>query len=107
MPATPEYPTAENSSLRNTLSTSRCAIMLPAVARRSPAMTTPPSQAAATIVVPCASSATTGLGTETPAGMTPVAPAAACGSRSGAATVRKSVNDEVPALRYAPGSHRP
>ena len=53
MPATPEMPTQENSSLRNTFSMSRCEIMLPAVARRSPAMTTPPLHAAATIVVPC------------------------------------------------------
>ena len=36
---------------------SRCAIMLPAVALRSPAITTPPSHAAATIVVPCGRSA--------------------------------------------------
>ena len=43
----------ENSSLRYTFSMSRCAIMFPAVARRSPAMTTPPLNAAATIVVPC------------------------------------------------------
>ena len=44
---------AENSSLRKTFSTSRFAIMLPAVARRSPASTTPPSQTAATMVVAC------------------------------------------------------
>ena len=56
MPATPAMPTQENSSLRNTFSMSRWEIMLPAVARRSPAMTTPPSQTAATIVVPCGSS---------------------------------------------------
>ena len=43
----------EYSSLRKTFSMSRWAIMLPAVARRSPAITTPPAKAAATIVVPC------------------------------------------------------
>ncbi len=81
--------------------------MFPAVARRSPAMTTPPSQAAATIVVPCGRSAASGLGADLPEVLAPAAAPGAWGSSSGAATVRKSVNDEVPALRYAPGSHRP
>ena len=44
---------AENSSAGNTFSMSRWAIMLPIVARRSPAITTPPGNVAATIVVPC------------------------------------------------------
>ena len=51
---------AENSSLRNTFSTSRLAIMLPAVARRSPASTTPWWQATATIVVACGRSRSAG-----------------------------------------------
>ena len=43
-------PIAEYSSARNTFSTSRLEIMLPAVARLSPATTTPRSHAATTIV---------------------------------------------------------
>ena len=43
----------ENSSAGKTFSMSRWAMMLPIVARRSPAMTTPPGKVAATIVVPC------------------------------------------------------
>ena len=50
---------AENSSVRKTFSTSRLAIMLPAVDRRSPAMTTPSSQTAVTIVVACGRSGST------------------------------------------------
>ena len=46
-------PTAENSSAGKTFSMSRWAMMLPIVARRSPAITTPPAKVAATIVVPC------------------------------------------------------
>ena len=49
----PAMPTAENSSAGKTFSMSRWAMMLPIVARRSPAMTTPPGNVAATIVVPC------------------------------------------------------
>ncbi len=45
-------PTAEYVSVMNTFSMSRWAITLPAVARRSPAITTPPSKTSATIVVP-------------------------------------------------------
>ena len=98
---------AENSSLRNTLSMSRCMIMFPAVARRSPAMTTPPLQAAATIVVPCGRSRANEPGAAASGTAAPAAGPGARGSRSGAAAARKSANDEVPALRYGPGSHRP
>src|SRR3954447_113976 len=52
-PAEPAMPTTENSSAGNTFSMSRWAMMLPIVARRSPAITTPPGNVAATIVVPC------------------------------------------------------
>ena len=43
----------EYSSAGKTFSMSRWAMMLPIVARRSPAITTPPGNVAATIVVPC------------------------------------------------------
>src|SRR6185312_560089 len=89
-PATPAMPTQEKSSLRNTFSMSRWAIMLPAVERRSPAMITPPSNSMATIVVPCGRSPGT-------CAAVPLAP----GSRSGADVVRKSAKDEVPTLRHA------
>jgi hypothetical protein len=56
MPADPAIPTAENESVMNTFSMSRWAIMLPIVARRSPAMTTPPAKVSATMVVPCGTS---------------------------------------------------
>ena len=49
----PAMPTQENSSAGKTFSMSRWAMMLPIVARRSPAITTPPGNVAATIVVPC------------------------------------------------------
>ena len=49
----PAMPTTENSSAGKTFSMSRWAMMLPIVARRSPAITTPPGNVAATIVVPC------------------------------------------------------
>src|SRR5579875_1745614 len=70
----PATPTAEYSSLRNTFSTSRLAIMLPAVALRSPARTTPWSQDTATIVVPCGRSRRAvrcGPGRGEPAGQQP------------------------------------
>src|SRR5215469_2630292 len=104
MPATPAMPAQEYSSLRNTFSMSRCEIMLPEVARRSPAITTPPSQTAVTIVVPCGMSA-----------VAPAPPDAAAdrlpawtdlGSSSGAAIVRKSVKDEDPAARNADACQR-
>ena len=96
MPATPEMPTQENSSVRSTFSMSRCEIMLPAVARRSPAMTTPSRHEAATIVVPCGSAAATAAAAGPPESPAP-------GSSPGAAEARKSLKDEVPALRYAAG----
>src|SRR5438309_87907 len=49
-PAAPAMPTAEYSSAWKTFSMSRCAMRLPIVARRSPAMTTPPGNVTATIV---------------------------------------------------------
>src|SRR5689334_24911451 len=81
----PEY-----SSLRKTFSTSRLAIMFPAVARRSPASTTPPSQTAATIVVACGRSRTTRDTWPSP-DWAPGRP----GSRPGEYEARKSVNEEV------------
>src|SRR5215469_3111124 len=92
MPAAPAIPMQEYSSLRNTFSMSRCEIMFPAVARRSPAMTTPPLNAAATIVVPCGTSLDS-----SPGNVKPRAP----GSSSGAAQVRNSLNDDVPAAMNA------
>ena len=59
-PAVPAMPTAEYSSAGNTFSISRLAIIEPMVARRSPAMTMPPSNASATIVVPCGAVHVTG-----------------------------------------------
>src|SRR5690554_2232776 len=85
MPAVPAMPTAENSSAGKTFSISRCAIIAPIVARRSPAMTTPPSKATATIVVACGK-----LGTS-PAGRSRCP-----GSRCGACPARNSTKDEVP-----------
>ena len=74
-------PTHEYSSAGKTFSMSRWAMMLPIVARRSPAITTPPANVSATIVVPCAISR----------GAEPVIEAARLpGSRSGACDVRKS-----------------
>ena len=52
----PAMPTQEYSSAWKTFWISREAITLPAVARRSPAMTTPPGKVSATIVVPCGAS---------------------------------------------------
>ena len=43
-------------SAAKTFSMSRLAITLPIVARRSPAITTPPSKVSETIVVPCGAS---------------------------------------------------
>ena len=56
MPAVPAMPTRLNSSAAKTFSMSRWAIRLPMVARRSPAITTPPSKVAATMVVAWVSS---------------------------------------------------
>jgi len=60
--------------------------MLPIVARRSPAMTTPLVCVTATIVVPC------GTSTLEPAGKV-----SRDASRSGAARPRKSLNELLPA----------
>src|SRR3954469_16215968 len=91
MPAVPAIPTQENSSAGKTFSMSRWAMMLPIVARRSPAMMTPPGKVAATIVVPCgARSAALPSGSER-----------RLGSRSGACSARKSENDEEPGARNA------
>ena len=46
----------------STFSMSRWAMMLPIVARRSPAITTPPVNVAATIVVPCGTSSVAATG---------------------------------------------
>src|SRR5579875_1590851 len=72
---------------------SRWAMMLPIVARRSPAISTPAACATATIVVPCGTSAGTG-------------PAAVRrpGSRSGACRPRKSAKLVPPGTRKAAGS---
>ncbi len=90
-------PTAENSSAGKTFSMSRWAMTLPIVARRSPAITTPPGKVAATIVVPC--------GARSPAW--PGGSDRWDGSRSGAWPARKSVNEEVPGTMYAAGSRAP
>src|SRR5687768_3984837 len=87
-------PTHENSSAGKTFSMSRWAMMLPIVARRSPAITTPPGKVAATIVVP--------WGARSPAGE--VGATRRDGSSSGACALRKSRKDEDPGVRYAAGS---
>src|SRR5690606_30199500 len=94
MPAVPAIAIAENSSARNTFSMSRCAITCPAVARRSPATTTPPGKVTATIVVPCASSspARDDAGRVRPAGSDP-----------GEYAPRNSVNDAMSGLANNPG----
>src|SRR5207302_543494 len=51
-PAAPAMATAEESSVGNTFSMERWAIEYPSVARRSPAMTTPPWKRMARMVVP-------------------------------------------------------
>src|SRR6516225_2187552 len=97
---------------------SRCAITLPAVDRRSPAMMTPPSKSAATIVVPCGRAPCgrvpggssrpvpwPGAGAPGCAG-TPGC-AAAPGSRCGAEPARKSAKDEVPVARQAAVNRSP
>src|SRR6478609_5588395 len=93
MPAVPAMPTAEYSSPAKTFSMSRLAMMLPMVARRSPAITTPPSNVAVTMVVPW------GASSELPGGR--LRPD---GSRWGAWAPMNSVKDEEPAARYAAGS---
>src|ERR1700709_2623950 len=91
MPAVPAMPTHENSSAGKTFSMSRWAMMLPIVARRSPAITTPSGNVAATIVVPCgASSAALPSGSER-----------RLGSSSGACSVRNSAKEDEPERRKA------
>ena len=70
---------------------SRWAMRLPIVARRSPAITTPSRYVAATIVVACGARPAAEPGGS---GRRP-------GSSSGAALVRKSVNEEIPAKQLA------
>jgi hypothetical protein len=77
----------EYSSAGNTFSMSRWAMTLPMVARRSPAMTTPPSNVAATMVVPCGATSA----------RSPMPRAEAPGTRPGACWARKSAKDEEPA----------
>ena len=90
-------PTTENSSAGKTFSMSRWAMMLPIVARRSPAITTPSGNVAATIVVPCgARSAACPGGSER-----------RDGSRSGAWPARKSAKEDVPGTMYAAGRRPP
>src|SRR5688500_8984318 len=86
-------PTTENSSAGKTFWMSRWAMMLPIVARRSPAITTPPAKVAATIVVP--------WGARSPA--SPAGTARRDGSRSGAWTPRKSAKLDVPGVMYDSG----
>src|SRR5690606_24533791 len=101
MPAMPAIPTAEYSSTGKTFSISRFAIIEPIVARRSPAITTPPAtpsapNVSATIVVACGAS-----------GAVPPTPCAATrcdGRRSGACPARKSRNDDDPGVVNASGS---
>ncbi|VEH31007.1 Uncharacterised protein [Cellulomonas fimi] len=87
----PAIPTAEYSSAGKTFSISRLAIIEPIVARRSPAMTTPPSNASATIVVPCGAT-TSAAGS----GRFP-------GRSSGACAPRNSTNDDEPGVVKACG----
>src|ERR1700722_12758844 len=88
--ATPAIAIAEYSSARNTFSTSRLEIMFPAVARRSPAITTPRSQATATIVVACGRFLMTSVAVrELPAS----GPRSRAGSRLGSYEERKWVNE--------------
>ena len=85
MPAVPAMPTREYSSAANTFSMSRWAIRLPIVARRSPAITTPPSKVAATIVVPCGSQRSASRGAR-----------AARQQLAARPRTRNSVNDDEP-----------
>src|SRR3954451_6265995 len=84
-------PTAENSSAGKTFSMSRWAMMLPIVARRSPAITTPPGNVAATIVVPWGASSAA----------LPSGSGRRLGSSSGACSVRNSAKEEEPDRRNA------
>ncbi len=88
MPAVPAMPTSEYGSAACTFSMSRLAMRLPMVARRSPAITTPSAKESATMVVAWGATSA-----EYPGGS-----GRRPGSISGAAELRKSVNDEVPVL---------
>ena len=87
----PAMPTAEYSSAGKTFSISRLAIIEPMVARRSPAMTIPPSNVSARIVVPC------GRVHVSDGGRLP-------GSSCGAWLDRNSMNDDEPGVVKACGS---
>src|SRR5579862_1426992 len=99
MLATPAIAIAEYSSLRKTFSTSRLEIMLPAVARRSPATTTPRSQPAATIVVACGRFLTTSLSPAPGGSERPRTP----GSNSGEYEARKSENEAIRGVKNSAG----
>src|SRR5215472_7113607 len=73
--------------------------MLPAVARRSPATTTPRSQDAATIVVACGRSLMTALSPAPGGSERPRAP----GNSSGEYEARKSENEAIRGVRNAAG----
>ena len=81
-------PTRLYSSVAKTFSMSRLAMRLPIVARRSPAMTTPPAYVRVTIVVPCGASIAAPGGSVRPDG-----------SSVGAWAERNSVKDEDPGTR--------
>src|SRR3954452_18635703 len=99
MPAVPAMPTPENSSAWKTFSMSRCAMTLPIVARRSPAMTTPWVWTTATIVVPCGAS----MWLVIPAGRSRRRP----GSRAGWWEARKAAKELVPGAKNARGNAPP
>src|SRR5687767_4539222 len=90
-------PTQLYSSAGKTFWMSRWAMMLPIVARRSPAIITPPGYVAATIVVPC--------GARSPA--LPCGTARDEGSSWGDWLPTNSANDEVPGVRNASGRREP
>jgi hypothetical protein len=79
--------------------------MLPAVDRRSPAMMTPLSKSAATIVVPCGSIPCGTSGP--PLGPAACGPPGAPGSSCGAESARKSAKDEVPVAMHAAVNRSP
>src|SRR5690554_115350 len=93
MPAVPAIPTTEYSSAAKTFSISRWAIIAPIVARRSPAMTMPPSKVSATIVVACGK-----LGTS------PGGRSRCPGKRCGEYPARNSTNEDVPGAVKAAGN---
>ena len=68
---------------------SRWAMTLPIVARRSPAITTPPAKVTATIVVACGARSAA----------LPVGNVRRAGSRSGATAPTNSAKEEVPGVR--------